>query len=101
MIPWRLRLEIGWRTTSYSQPMESRALLTLVLMSNLSQPMWHRWSLIAIRDYDNRMAETYSSGTWVVKAGEEDAFVEAWRTFVIWASEFPGSGTFRLARDLN
>ena len=46
------------------------------------------------------MAEIYSSGTWIVKAGEEDAFVEAWRAFVTWASEFPGSGTFRLARDL-
>jgi heme-degrading monooxygenase HmoA len=47
------------------------------------------------------MAEIYSSGTWIVKAGEEDAFVEAWREFVTWASELPGSGTFRLARDLN
>jgi heme-degrading monooxygenase HmoA len=46
------------------------------------------------------MAETYTSGTWMVKAGEEDAFVEAWREFVTWASELPGSGTFRLARDL-
>jgi heme-degrading monooxygenase HmoA len=46
------------------------------------------------------MTETYTSGTWVAKAGEEDAFVEAWREFVTWASELPGSGTFRLTREL-
>ena len=47
------------------------------------------------------MAEIYSSGTWMVKAGEEEAFVEAWRQFITWATEQPGSGTFRLARDLS
>jgi heme-degrading monooxygenase HmoA len=47
------------------------------------------------------MAETYTSGTWLVKAGEEDAFVEAWKAFVTWASSMPGSGTFRLVRDLD
>jgi heme-degrading monooxygenase HmoA len=46
------------------------------------------------------MTETYTSGTWMVKAGEEDAFVEAWTEFVRWASELPGSGQFRLAREL-
>jgi heme-degrading monooxygenase HmoA len=46
------------------------------------------------------MAEIYSSGTWIVKAGEEDAFVEAWREFITWSGEQPGSGTFRLVRDL-
>jgi heme-degrading monooxygenase HmoA len=46
------------------------------------------------------VTETYTSGTWMVKAGEEDAFVEAWREFVTWASELPGSGTFRLTREL-
>ena len=46
------------------------------------------------------MTETYSSGTWMVKAGEEGAFVDAWRDFVTWASELPGSGTFRLVRDV-
>ena len=46
------------------------------------------------------MTEIYSSGTWMVKAGDEDAFVEAWTDFVTWASELPGAGTFRLARDL-
>ena len=47
------------------------------------------------------MAETYTSGTWIVKSGEEDAFVEAWADFVTWAGEFDGSGTFRLVRDLD
>lgn len=45
------------------------------------------------------MTETYTSGLWMVKPGEEDAFVEAWKEFVRWASEMPGSGTFRLVRD--
>src|SRR5437762_3003202 len=45
------------------------------------------------------MAETYTSGTWQVKEGEEDEFVAAWRDFVAWGSTFPGSGTFRLVRD--
>ena len=46
------------------------------------------------------MTETYSSGIWTVKEGEEDAFVEAWKEFVTWSSAMPGSGTFRLVRDL-
>ena len=45
------------------------------------------------------MTETYTSGIWVVKPGEEDAFVEEWRSLVTWASSMPGSGTFRLVRD--
>jgi heme-degrading monooxygenase HmoA len=44
--------------------------------------------------------ETYTSGLWRVKDGQEDAFVEAWREFVSWAKEQPGSGTFRLVRDV-
>ena len=36
-----------------------------------------------------------------MKPGEDDEFVEAWKAFVTWASEMPGSGTFRLARDLD
>lgn len=47
------------------------------------------------------MAETYSSGRWTVKSGEEDAFVEAWKEFVTWAATLPGSGTFRLMRDVD
>ena len=45
------------------------------------------------------MSETYTHGTWTVRAGEEDAFVEEWTGFVTWASSMPGSGTFRLVRD--
>lgn len=47
------------------------------------------------------MAETYTSGVWVVKPGEEDDFVRSWEEFVGWASQLPGSGTFRLVRDLD
>ena len=46
------------------------------------------------------MTETYTSGAWTVKPGEDDAFVAAWTEFVTWASEMPGSGTFRLVRDV-
>jgi heme-degrading monooxygenase HmoA len=47
------------------------------------------------------MAETYTSGAWTVKEGEEEQFVAAWTDFVAWASGQPGSGTFRLVRDLD
>jgi len=47
------------------------------------------------------MSETYASGTWIVKPGEEDAFVKEWTAFVTWASSMPGSGSFRLVRDLD
>ena len=47
------------------------------------------------------MTETYSSGRWTVKPGEEDAFVKEWTAFVTWASSMPGSGTFRLVRELD
>jgi len=47
------------------------------------------------------MTETYTHGTWMVKPGEEDAFVQAWTAFVTWASGFAGSGTFRLVRDVD
>jgi heme-degrading monooxygenase HmoA len=46
------------------------------------------------------MAETYTSGHWLVKPGEEDAFVQAWTEFVEWGSGSSGSGTCRLVRDL-
>jgi heme-degrading monooxygenase HmoA len=46
------------------------------------------------------MAETYTSGLWTVKAGHEEDFVEAWTDFVRWARDQPGSGTFRLVRDV-
>ena len=47
------------------------------------------------------MPETYTNGIWMVKTGEEDDFVAAWREFVSWASAWPGSGTFRLVRDVD
>jgi heme-degrading monooxygenase HmoA len=47
------------------------------------------------------VTETYTHGTWTVKPGEEDAFVQAWTEFVTWASAMPGSGTFRLVRDID
>src|SRR5205809_1059 len=47
------------------------------------------------------MTETYTSGLWLVKTGEENAFVAEWTSFVTWASNMPGSGTFRLVRDLD
>jgi heme-degrading monooxygenase HmoA len=46
------------------------------------------------------MAETYTAGSWKVKAGEEREFVDAWRAFASWASGKPGVGTLRLTRDL-
>jgi heme-degrading monooxygenase HmoA len=45
------------------------------------------------------MSETYTSGRWTVKPGEEDAFVQEWEAFVTSGSGLPGSGTFRLLRD--
>jgi heme-degrading monooxygenase HmoA len=47
------------------------------------------------------MTETYTSGTWLVRDGADDAFVEAWTAFVEWAREMPGSGVFRLVRDVD
>jgi len=47
------------------------------------------------------VTETYTSGAWIVKAGEEDAFVAEWTAFATWASSMPGSHTFRLVRDLD
>ena len=45
------------------------------------------------------MAETYTNGVWIVKPGEEDAFVSAWREFASWGHTRPGCGTLRLVRD--
>jgi heme-degrading monooxygenase HmoA len=42
----------------------------------------------------------YTTGVWTPRAGEEDAFVEAWAEFASWASGMPGAGTLRLARNL-
>jgi heme-degrading monooxygenase HmoA len=44
--------------------------------------------------------ETYTSGTWTVRAGEEEAFIDDWRAFAETASSIAGSGTLRLTREL-
>lgn len=46
------------------------------------------------------MAETYTSGLWRVKSSHDDEFVKAWEDIVSWARDQPGSGTFRLVRDV-
>jgi heme-degrading monooxygenase HmoA len=46
------------------------------------------------------MGEIYTTGTWKPKTGEEEEFVAAWSDFAQWASESPGAGVLRLARDL-
>jgi heme-degrading monooxygenase HmoA len=46
------------------------------------------------------MPETYTSGLWTVKPGHAEDFIAAWKDFVDWAREQPGSGTFRLVRDI-
>jgi heme-degrading monooxygenase HmoA len=45
------------------------------------------------------LTETYTSGMWLVKEGEEDEFVAAWRDFASWGHTWPGCGTLRLVRD--
>jgi heme-degrading monooxygenase HmoA len=47
------------------------------------------------------VTETYTSGVWIAKDGEEEDFVREWTEFVRWASGFAGSATFRLVRDLD
>ena len=47
------------------------------------------------------MTEQVSSGTWVVDADKERAFIEAWAAFAEWSSTMPGAGTLRLGRDLS
>jgi heme-degrading monooxygenase HmoA len=46
------------------------------------------------------MAETYTSGVWRAKDGEEEDFVAAWRDFAAWAAKMPECGTLRLVRDV-
>ena len=46
------------------------------------------------------MQDVYTTGSWKPFPGQEEAFVEAWTEFASWASELPGAGTARLARDL-
>jgi heme-degrading monooxygenase HmoA len=44
--------------------------------------------------------EIFTTGRWKPNAGKEEAFVEAWAAFAVWASEMPGAGTLRLTRDI-
>jgi len=46
------------------------------------------------------MAELITTGVWTVDAGKEQAFVEAWAEFAVWASSMPGAGTLRLGLDI-
>jgi len=46
------------------------------------------------------VAEILTTGRWKPNAGKEEAFVDAWAGFAAWASEMPGAGTLRLARDV-
>ena len=43
--------------------------------------------------------EVWSSGTWQVKAGGEDAFVEAWLAFARWSEATHGPARAWLLRD--
>jgi heme-degrading monooxygenase HmoA len=48
------------------------------------------------------MAETYTSGIWVVKPGEEDDFIAAWKKFAASGRAAPGCvGALRLVRDVD
>ena len=46
------------------------------------------------------MSECYASGSWLVRAGSEDAFIARWKEFTGWSAEImPGAGSFVLLRD--
>ncbi|MEX2210519.1 MAG: antibiotic biosynthesis monooxygenase family protein [Gaiellaceae bacterium] len=46
--------------------------------------------------------KAYTSGDWIVKAGEEDAFVDEWTAFARWTLEHaPGGREFTLIRQAN
>lgn len=46
------------------------------------------------------MAEIYTSGSWLVREGREEEFVEAWRDLATWTKgEIGGAGNPRLLRD--
>jgi heme-degrading monooxygenase HmoA len=45
------------------------------------------------------MSELVTTGTWIIRPGEETAFVEEWTSFARWASTQPGATTLRLGRD--
>jgi heme-degrading monooxygenase HmoA len=45
------------------------------------------------------MTQTYTNGIWLLRDGQEDEFVAAWREFASWGHTWPGCGTLRLVRD--
>lgn len=46
------------------------------------------------------MAEVFTSGTWAVKDGSEDAFIAAWTEFADWTkANMPGAQWALLLRD--
>ena len=47
------------------------------------------------------MSTVYTSGTWKLTPGRDEAFVEAWEQFAAWATRLPGAGRLRLTRDLH
>lgn len=46
------------------------------------------------------MSEYLTTGEWIAKDGQADAFVDAWEAFASWAAGMPGAGRLRLSRDL-
>jgi heme-degrading monooxygenase HmoA len=49
----------------------------------------------------DEMGQIYSSGTWQVKKGNEEAFIKAWQQFANWTVEkLAGAGSGLLLQDL-
>jgi heme-degrading monooxygenase HmoA len=47
-----------------------------------------------------KMGQPYTSGTWLVRAGSEEDFIERWTAFTQWSLEnAPGAESFALVRD--
>jgi heme-degrading monooxygenase HmoA len=45
------------------------------------------------------MSELVTTGIWLVRPDEQDAFVKEWTRFAAWAATLPGAQTLRLGRD--
>jgi heme-degrading monooxygenase HmoA len=46
------------------------------------------------------MRELVTTGTWIVRPGEEEDFVRDWTEFAEWAATQPGAIALRLGRDV-
>ena len=46
------------------------------------------------------MSTYYTPGRWIPRAGETEAFVDAWTDFARWASGMPGAAELHLVRDV-